>query len=330
VEQALPVGLTSLRNALRDSGLNPAEATLFLGIGEENSSTEYDWPHSRTDVRLDLSDDRQQLLMALWELDADPYDPPEAPWRSHVTRVLEPLLKRYRCGELSLDVDRWRGDERVAARFAVPLRGKTVGDAVRIGEEAWSLLQAVSGGALTLQTTVGLVRTGFASALIDQEEGAWLDGKRAPYRLDDDMQKFELAKDVASFANSPGGGLIVIGARTDTTSAGDRVRSITDIPLNLVRPEQYRKVITDRVHPGVEGLEIRTVEHGSGRGVAFIYIPPQRPDLQPFVVGGSVLDGKVRRAFVSIPTRDGEDTRYADVSEVHALLQAGRINLRSS
>lgn len=328
-EQALPIGLTSLRNALRASSLHPAEATLFLGTEPADDIKDYDWPDFREDVRLDLSDDGQQLLVALG-VDEDPYDQADAPWRTRIPKVLAPLLKRHRCPSVSLDVDRWRADERITARFAVPMRGKTVGDAVCIGDEAWALLRAVSGGSLSLQTAVELVRTGFASALIDQEEGPWLEGKRAPYQLDQETQKFELAKEVAAFANSTTGGVLVLGARTDSTRSGDIVRSITELPLSLVSPERYRKILTDRVHPGVEGLEVRTVEHNAGRGVAFIHVPPQRPELQPFVVRGAIIAGKVHNTFVSIPERDVEDTRYSSIAEVHALLQAGRVALRSA
>ena len=218
----------------------------------------------------------------------------------------------------------------MTARFAVPTRGRTVGDALRIGNEAWALLQAADGGALTLQTTVELVRTGCASVLIDQKEGPWFEGKRAPYRLEVESEKFELANDVASFANSTNGGLVVIGARTGKTDSGDVVTGITELPLNLVSPERYRKVISDRIYPAVEGLEVRTVEHNPGRGVAFIHIPRQRRELQPFVVRGAMVAGRVNNTFVSIPERYGEDTRYAGIAEVHSLLQAGRVALRSS
>jgi hypothetical protein len=46
-------------------------------------------------------------------------------------------------------------------------------------------------------------------------EGTWLEGKSKPYLLSEEPQKWELAKDVASFANAEAGGLIVIGVRTE-------------------------------------------------------------------------------------------------------------------
>ena len=62
--------------------------------------------------------------------------------------------------------------------------------------------------------------------------------------------------------------------------------------------------------------------------MAYIYVPPQRAELKPFVVKGVVVSGSIRAAHVSIPVRDGEDTRYADPTEVHSLLQAGRVALQ--
>jgi hypothetical protein len=108
--------------------------------------------------------------------------------------------------------------------------------------------------------TVGLLRTGFAQSLVDQAEGQWFDAKREPYRLDDTLQKFELAKDVAAFANTVNGGIIVVGARTRRLHDEDVVQAITEIPLHLVNRGSYRHIIADRVHPQVEGLEIGLVE----------------------------------------------------------------------
>lgn len=42
---------------------------------------------------------------------------------------------------------------------------------------------------------------------------------------------------------------------------------------------------------------------------------------------GEAVGDNVSSQFVSIPTREGEATRYEDIASVHALLQAGRVAL---
>jgi predicted HTH transcriptional regulator len=55
--------------------------------------------------------------------------------------------------------------------------------------------------------------SGDFNQFIDAPEGLEIEFKGEPYRLEQDSQKFELAKDVSALANAAGG-LIVIGART--------------------------------------------------------------------------------------------------------------------
>ncbi len=258
----------------------------------------------RVDVRLDLSDDDTGILVVLGTNEID--DPPD---HSTIRQVLAPLLACHRCSDVSFDPDPAVNGESVVGRFAVPLRNQTIGDALRIGDQAWALISALDGGRLTLESTVGLLRTGFAQSLVDQAEGPWFDAKREPYRLDDTVHKFELAKDVAAFANTANGGIIVLGARTRRVNDQDVVRAITEIPLHLVKRGSYRQIIADRVHPQVEGLEIGLVEAADERGVAYIYVPAQRRELQPFVVKGATASRKVHANFVSLPERVGEDTR---------------------
>jgi hypothetical protein len=318
-----PVSLASLAKAMREAD---TEATRRLFVSTDTPDR-FDprYPGHLLDIHLELSHDPRRLRIAVGFERPDEEDDQDI--QDELSKLLRSLVARHRGS--SVQVTR---AERILgwfiATFDVPTRGRTVGDALAIGREVEALIHAASGGHLSLESAVDLVRTGRAAALVGVQEGPWLDGKRSPYRLEIESQRWELAKDVASFANSETGGLIVTGARTTSSRDGDMVQSVTEFELNLMVPGRYRRILAARIHPRVEGLEVGTVASSGTRGVGYIFIPPQREELKPFVVSGMVVSGEVRGTHVCIPVRDGEDTRYAEGTEIHALLQAGRAALQ--
>lgn len=324
-EWLAPVGLASLVRALRAAGTDETKSLYVSSDPPNRFDARY--PGHIQNVSLALSEDHRRICIVLSVEHPSDGDPDDV--RQELAGLLQPLVSRYAASRLEVSEDEDMGVDWFSATFDISTRGKSVADALAIGREALATIQASTGGALDLQSSVDLLRAGYAQALVGHAEGPWFDGKSAPYRIDDESQKWELAKDVASFANSPTGGLIVIGARTVKHRDGDVVRAMTDFDLLLLSPDTYRRIISGRIHPRIDGLEIRTIPTSSGRGIAFIFVPSQREEMKPFVVKGAVVSGKLRATYVSIPERDGEDTRYADASEVHSLLQAGRVALRT-
>ena len=84
-----------------------------------------------------------------------------------------------------------------------------------------------------------IVLEGAWDSLVGEAEGDYLECKAAPYELSSDVGRFELAKDVCSFANA-GGGYIFIGIRTrkGATQHGDIVQAVRFIPQGLFDPGQ--------------------------------------------------------------------------------------------
>jgi hypothetical protein len=324
-EWLAPVGLASLATALREAD---SDETNRLFVSTDPPARFDDrYPNHLMDIQLERTADPQRMGVSLsiertWEDDEDEV-------RQEITRLMAPLVTRHRGTGLRVkrneDMEAW-----FEVAFDITTRNKTVADGLRVGEEMQALINAVSGGTLTLLSAADLVRSGHAATLIEQQEGPWFDAKGAPYALKTDANKWELAKDVASFANSEHGGLILLGARTKPGRDGDVVQAVTDFDLKLVDAAAYRRILTSRVHPRVEGLEVRTIPTSRGRGIGYLFIPPQREEIKPFIVRGVVIEQGMRTVHVSIPTRDGEDTRYADPAEIHGLLQAGRAALRQS
>lgn len=324
IEWLSPLGLSSLRLAMQQSQ-DPYSQALYISSDPPDRFDDK-YPNHILDVHVAYSETEGRMAVVVSHERPTP-DESDTALEQSLAELLAAPIKRHSGSDL--EIARNPGaPEYVEISFDIAARGRTVGDAVAIGNEVLALLQATAGGPLTLTTTLDLVRGGHAKALIEQHEGPWFDGKGAPYQLNTDEQKWELAKDVAAFANSEGGGLILVGARTKKQGGSDVVRTVTDIPLALIDAGRYRKVLIAWLHPRVEGLEIGTVDHGGDQGVGFIYVPPQREEIKPFVTKGVVAGGKIHTTYVSIPVRDGEETRYAGPSEVHSLLQAGRVALR--
>jgi hypothetical protein len=94
-------------------------------------------------------------------------------------------------------------------------RSATLGDAWRLGEDAAALIEIVQGEEIPRAMALDLLRNGRWGVFKGQLESDWLEAKGAPY-VDSNAGrgenwKYELAKDVAAFANSPDGGIIVMG-----------------------------------------------------------------------------------------------------------------------
>jgi predicted HTH transcriptional regulator len=82
-------------------------------------------------------------------------------------------------------------------------------------------------------------------SLIGLQEDAWLEAKSgAPYSLDTPEGRYELAKDVAAFANGSGG-MVIVGLRT-TRQANTQTDEITDYDLcaqDTFNANQYASLI---------------------------------------------------------------------------------------
>jgi len=284
-------------------------------LTDEANPRNYDDPGARDSYSLDLDHDAGQVLIrirtARWVDEDDP--------ERDTIRALFAPFDAHRGTKTAIGTDE---NENMTVEVTIP---PVIGSAaMRIGDEAVALLGALTGGGITLEVGVGLVRSGMHELLIGQRESDWLDAKKQPYGLSQDPHKLELAKDVAAFANGAGG-LILIGARTEEIRSGERLAEIRPIPLNLINVQQIRDVLDDWVYPVVEGLEVDAVETDSDRGIAYVYVPLQGQERRPFVVAGMERDGKVSSVFFSVPTRRDDDTHYSDVASLHGLLLAGRL-----
>ncbi|MEV7983324.1 ATP-binding protein [Streptomyces sp. NPDC086519] len=175
-----------------------------------------------------------------------------------------------------------------------------------------------------------LVSAGAPALILGELESEWLEVKRENYGIAVESQKYEFACDVASFANSDLGGLIVIGIASEKDSSGNDVLvRVTPCRKGSVQVQRYMQILRDRLIPAVEGLRIDVTSLDSGDIMA-VYIPPQPEENKPFIVKGAIIESKVSGSFFSIPHRRGSD-KWAETPEaIHSMLVAARAVLRNS
>ena len=121
-----------------------------------------------------------------------------------------------------------------------------------------------------------ILERGAYGELLGVKEDEVLDAKHSPYLLSD-AGRYELAKDVSSFANAAGGA-IVIGFRTDQPDPAhpdDTIVEVVPFPQHLIDIRQYYDTLRDWVFPETSGVEIVTYTAGAPRTHvdAGIFIP---------------------------------------------------------
>jgi hypothetical protein len=269
-----------------------------------------------------LDEDRLLVRVEVWRR--------ERPKPAAARRLLAPFLRRVEAScEVAVEEKReHRGFYVVVDIYHRPPRGGTVADVWRIGDEAQTLLQAAEGGELPRSVALDLFCAGRWDLFKGQPESDWLEAKGAPYdHLAGKLGKnwpYELAKDVAAFANSPEGGLIAIGLTTEDQGDGEVINGHREFDLSRVRGPTYRKYVAQMVYPRVIGFEVRRIEGArEDRGLAVLVIPPQSPSDRPFLVQGVISRGKALGSHVPWPVRREDDTALMDAAAIHARLRLG-------
>jgi hypothetical protein len=214
--------------------------------------------------------------------------------------------------------------------FSIPLRGRTVADTHAIGTDAISLLETHDQGAATIESLTALLRSGHAGALVGMPEGQLLEAKRHIH-LEDEKGRLEFGKDVSAIANSPVGGLIVVGLGTKREAGRDVVADVHPFP-NTGQVPRVRSLLDRIVYPPIQGLDVSLVSAGSSHPadehLLVITVPPQPRELTPFLVTGVVVDGRVQGNYVGIFERRGEDVVPSGAASIHAGLSVGLALLR--
>jgi hypothetical protein len=147
------------------------------------------------------------------------------------------------------------------------------------------------------------------------------------YDLGTPAGRYELAKDVSSFANSQGGWL-VIGLATER--APDEPVDIVSA-LELVAETAYpvsmlEGMLQEYVLPRIAGLTISWVAQGAHAplGVVAIQVPPQPEDTKPFIIAKVVEEGeRVKQIVFGYVRRIGADSMPHGADQIRVAMQRG-------
>jgi hypothetical protein len=158
--------------------------------------------------------------------------------------------------------------------------------------------------------------------LLGLAECGWLDAKAGVYQLDDPVKAAELAKDVAAFANTETGGVLVVGIATRTEHGTEILDEIRLVPRELVDLDRHRKLLRN-ITPPPRGVSVGWIPCSEDAGVLFIDIPAQPPARLPHVVPAPARVGKAGGLSVAVPVREGDSTHWLPQAEIQRLLAAG-------
>lgn len=167
------------------------------------------------------------------------------------------------------------------------------------------------------------------ATLIGRSEDTWLEAKgNNPYDFGTPSGRYELAKDVAAFANNAGG-FIVVGLTTapSTTAQTDDITAFDFCTAASFNTNQYESIIDEYLHPEITGLDVfwHPVSPDGTGGVGVIVIPPQNPDDQLFLISKVVENGvKLKEIVFGVVRRNDAANDPFTRDELYRHMQNGK------
>lgn len=157
--------------------------------------------------------------------------------------------------------------------------------------------------------------------LLGTRESSWLEFKSQPYQLATDFGAWELAKDVAAFANASGG-VIVVGVRT-VKQEGINVDVATELrpmPPGLSNQQRHMHVINAGMFPVPDGVVLSTSTVDGDKQLLVIEVPAQPEHSKPFLVRYLVDKDDRRLAGFGWPVRTGDIVTWQSCERFQSLL----------
>jgi hypothetical protein len=173
-----------------------------------------------------------------------------------------------------------------------------------------------------------IIDSGDFNKFVGEVEGQLFDAKGQPYRFEDGPDaKREFAKDVAAFANTRGGSILIgMHTKTGPFHTGEEVDEIRPIPGTLFVPDQYRKTLVEWLYPQPAGIEILWTQFGPDptKGIGAILIPLQDDRAKPFLIKRVIGENKKSsELLIGYVERRMDGTEVRTIAELHHALKTG-------
>lgn len=180
---------------------------------------------------------------------------------------------------------------------------------------------------LTLQDVLQILEEKQFQDLQGVVESDEIEFKHSPYQLENDLQKLELAKDVAALANLKGG-IIVIGVETAKNPSISCDQAVKVIPFprpSLDMEKQYRDILQTWIFPSPKiNIKLYPEEESSPAKVLLsIHILLQKEN-RPFLYNRPINEnGKRREIVFGYAERHGSNNEPMKINELHRLINRG-------
>jgi hypothetical protein len=174
---------------------------------------------------------------------------------------------------------------------------------------------------------IAAMARGAFDSVIGEAENAWLEFKSQPYLpWTDEAKRLEFAKDASAMANG-GGGLIVLGYKTeaDALTARDIVTARTPVAPSLVDIDSYKQVLEAWTYPPMRAINMKWWGVNQGKGILTIEVPPAVEAEQPILVLRASVEQVKRSILIGYFTRAEERVTGTTPGEIHADIQMGRM-----
>jgi hypothetical protein len=181
---------------------------------------------------------------------------------------------------------------------------------------------------ISLTEIMEILESGEFTKLLGCIEDEHLECKTAPYQLEHERERMELAKDASALANADGG-IILIGVQTEVepTYHGDIIRRVGSFSRDRIDFSQYQNVISDWVIPSIPGLKFGWYVNAenSDQGIASIFIPQVASRERPFLAAKVVQNtGRVIGSYVGYFERTRDSVSPMKPAELREKLRDGQ------